>query len=200
MQESRLALFTVLRAWARALRKWIKLSVVGLRLNLLKRRRFSRSARRHSSDHHGTGIRFGRDDILGVDLAAALNIVLQSCSFISSVVAPVMSNSILQSAVKLVQSAFRRFHCGVLAPGWGISAHSQMGKWSLPQGDAWVRQRNRSATEAELRDKSIADVDPDGRAICVWEPVLSMHILFLCMISSRCLPRLFVWEQPHIVP
>ena len=59
-----------------------------------------------------------------------------------------------------------------------------MGKWSLPQGDAWVGQRNRSATEAELRDKSIADVDPDGRAMCVWEPVLSMHYAYIVSVYN----------------
>ena len=74
-----------------------------------------------------------------------------------------------------------------------------MGKWSLPHGDACVRHWNRSATEAELRDRSIADVDPDGKEICVGEPVLRMQMLFLCMRSSKCLPRVFVLQQPHTV-
>ena len=151
---------------------------MGCRLKVLERRRLSRIATRQSSDHHGTGMRLGISEVLGMCFDADCMIESLRCSLSTSIDSSVKSRRRLQSAVKLVQSAFLRFHCGVLAPGWGMSDHSQTGKWSLPHGVVWVFHRNRSATVEEARDRSIADVDPDGRVICVGEPLLSMHMLF----------------------
>ena len=64
---------TVRRAAALAFLNAIIFSVVECRSKVLNALRRSRSAARHSSVHHGTGIRRGTPDVLGICLLAAPN-------------------------------------------------------------------------------------------------------------------------------
>ena len=75
-QDLRFASKTVRRAAALAFLNAIIFSVVECRWKVLNALRRSRSAARHSSVHHGTGIRRGAPDVLGICLLAARNSTL----------------------------------------------------------------------------------------------------------------------------